>query len=358
VWWVDWKLKTGDGLHLRMTVPSAQAMEVNLCDGTSPAGGRPYEMKWIMMHKKGNKPVRSQVLSILEPYMNEPVIREVLPLKLSGDDEAGFASVGCVLRLAHRTDTILASADPAVERPVEGDLTFAGRFGFYAEKDGVPVAMSLIGGTTLRKGEFGITLESPEYRAKITQVDRVTETVTVSPAPPSPEALAGNYIYITNPVRRSAYKVLEARAVPGGADLGLDLDSRIGTGRVAGVEDYRVKTSTSFVLQGYRYYLGARLVNADRTAEYRITGVASENAAMIDPEVHPEAKADQLAQEFAEGTWFEVYDYGVGDEVVWPYAVSVTRTGPNLYAVTAPVEVTMTLPANYRWEQVVGETPR
>ena len=48
-WWADWKLNTGDGLHLRLTVPSADGAEVNVCDGRSPAGG-PYEMKWIMLH--------------------------------------------------------------------------------------------------------------------------------------------------------------------------------------------------------------------------------------------------------------------------------------------------------------------
>ena len=38
-WSADWKLKTGDGLHLRLTVASADGAEVNLCDGSSPAGG-------------------------------------------------------------------------------------------------------------------------------------------------------------------------------------------------------------------------------------------------------------------------------------------------------------------------------
>ena len=361
VWWADWKLKTGEGLHLRLTVPSAEGMEVNLCDGTSPAGGKPYEMKWILLHRQGEKPVRSQVLSLLEPYFGEPLIQEVVPLKLSGEDEAGFPALGCRVRLQGRTasgvelprtDFLMASADPTVERTFPSErLTFAGRFGFYAERDGVPEAMALIGGTTLRRGEFGLALESPEYRASIVQVDRATETITVAPAPPSPEALVGRFIYLTNPVRRSAYKVLAARPVPGGAELRLDLDSHIGTGQVAGVEDYRVKTPTPFVLQGFRYYLGARLVNADRTAEYRITEVASGNAALIDPEIHPEATADRLAREFPEGSWFEVYDYGVGDEVVCPHVASVTRIGPTTYQVTTTGKVTLRLPAGYEWQQ-------
>ncbi|MBI3923495.1 MAG: hypothetical protein HY318_18900, partial [Armatimonadetes bacterium] len=332
VWSADWKLKSGDGLHLRLTVPCAEGVEVNICDGTSPAGGKPYEMKWIMLHNKGTKPVKTQVLSLLEPYMNDPIIREARPLKLSGDDEAGFAPMGCVLRLADRTDTILASADPSVERTAHGGLSFAGRFGFYSEgRDGSPVSMSLVGGTILSKGKFGIKLDSPEYRSKILKADRTTDTITVSPAPPSLSALVGQFIYITNPVRRVAAKVLEANAVPGGVLLRLNLDSRIGTGRVTGTQDYRVNTSTPFELQGYRYYLGARIVNADRSAEYRISEVVGAQGAVIDDKAHPEAKADKLANEFPTGTWFEVYDYGVGDEVVFPHRVSVTRNGPNMY---------------------------
>jgi hypothetical protein len=263
---------------------------------------------------------------------------------LSGDDEAGFASAGCVLRLADRTDTLFASADPAVKRTAPGGFAFAGRFGFYSEKDGEPLAMSLVGGTILTKGEFGIRMDQPEYRAKIAKVDRATETITVSPAPPHPRALVGARIFITNAVRRVAYKVLEARKVSGGVELRLEGDPGIGTGRVTGVEDYKVRTETPFVLQGFRYYLGARLVNADRSAEYRITEVSSKNAALVDREVHPDAKAAKLSREFPADSWFEVHDYGVGDEVAWPYAVSVRRVAPKLYQVAAPVPVKLLLP--------------
>jgi hypothetical protein len=351
VWSADWKLKTGGGLHLRLTVPSAEGAEVNICDGTSPAGGKPYEMKWIMLHNKSAKPAKTQVVSLIEPYLNEPIIREAQPLKLSGDDEAGFGAAGCVLRLADRTDTLLAAADPAVKRSAAGDLKFAGRFGFYSEQDGLPVAMSLVSGTELTKGKFGIRLDKPEYRAKIIKVDRATETITVSPPPPKPSAMAGAYVYVTNPVRRSAHKVLEARPVSEGIALRLDLDSRIGNGRVTGVENYRVNTSTSFVLQGFRYYLGARLVNADRSAEYRITEVATRRTAFIDKQHHPDAKAAKLAKEFPIGTWFDVYDYGVGDEVVWPYTVSVHRVAPTLYHVAAPVPVQVSLPEGWKIER-------
>jgi len=350
-WSADWKLKTGDGLHMRLTVLQAAGAgadpapaSVNITDGTAPAGGNPYEMKWIMLHNAGESPARTQVLSLMETYLGEPVIRDARPLALSGEDEAGFEAAACQVQLADRTDTIFASADPTVERSAEGGFRFAGRFGLYAERDGEPVAMSLVGGTVLRKGDFGIVADAAEYRGKITGVDREAPSITVSPAPPNVGAMVGAHIFITNSVRRVGCKVVDATQRGDAVEIRLDMDPCIGVGKVTGAEDFRVLTDTPFRLQGYEYYEGARLTNADGTAEYRINEVRSGVAAMIDAALHPEATPDRLATEFAEGTWFNVYDCGIGDEVVWPYAISVERTGEGAYRVTAPVEVRVSLP--------------
>ncbi|MBN1676084.1 MAG: hypothetical protein JXR37_33880 [Kiritimatiellae bacterium] len=350
VWSADWALKKGDGLHLRLTTVDASGADVAICDGTSPAGGDPYEMKWIMLNRKGEAPLKTQVLSLIEPYVETPIIRGANLLKLSGADEAGFAASACVVRLAEFTDTILASADPSVARSAEGGLQFAGRFGLWRERDGRPVAMVLVGGTTLAKGAFGIATQAPEYRGRITKIDREKEAVLVSPAPPKLEAIVGATVFVTGPVRRSAYTVLEARSTADGAALRLDLDSRIGTGPVTRAEDFLVRSPVHFPLQGKRYYHGARLVNAERNAEYRLAGLRSGEGATIDRGAHPEATAEKLAREFHKDTWFDIYDYGLGDEVVWPYAISVTETKPQVYKVSAPVPVDVKLPEGCRLE--------
>jgi len=343
-WHADWKLKTGEGLHLRLTVPEARGTEVAICDGTSPAGGNPYEMKWVMLHKTAAEPVQTQVLSLIEPYRGEPAIRRATALALSGDDEAGFTASGCTVELEGRTDTLFASASPDVMRQAEGGFRFAGRFGLYAEQEGEPVAMVLVGGTELSKGGFGVTADSAEFRGTITAVDRGAETITVSPAPPGIEAMVGETIFTTNPYRRSAQKVLRAEAVPDGVRLHLDLDSRIGTGRVTGVEDFKVATATEFPLNRYRYYHGARLLNHDGSAEYRIDDVRSQSGAAIDRAAHPDALQATLQQQFPPDSWFEVYDFGVGDEVVWPYSISVKRVRRGVYEVQSPVAVKLQLP--------------
>lgn len=358
-WSADWALKNADGLHLRLTVPEAKGAEVVLCDGRSPAGGSPYEMKWVLIHRQGRAPVKTQVLSIIEPYVETPVIREARSLKLSGEDESGFTASGCVLHLADRTDTHLFAGDVSHEHRAERGLRFQGRYGFLSEQGGVPIALSLVAGTRLTRGKIGIRLSEAVFAGIITRVDRPSETITVAPGwkgagssvPFDPAAIVGATIFIGSGDRSSAYRVLAARAVPEGLELRLDQDSRIGTGRVTGVEEFEVKTATPFPLHRFRYYEGARLVNADRTAEYRLIEVRSERAALIDRAEHPRLTRARLAREFPAGIWFDVYDYGVGDRVTWSYAVSITRTSEGIYRVESPVPVRVTLPPGCRVEE-------
>ena len=85
------------------------------------------------------------------------------------------------------------------------------------------------------------------------------------------------------------------------------------------------------------------MANAAGDAEYRILGIA--DGAFVDTAVHPEVSAEKLAGEFPPGTWFSVYDYGVGDEVILPHVVSVSRTGAGVVLqVTTTDDVTLSLP--------------
>jgi hypothetical protein len=301
-------------------------------------------MKWIMLHNQAEAPARTQVVSLIEPHFGTPAVSDVRLLPLSGDDEQGFAARGCEVRLADHTDTVLYSADPAIERTAEGDIHFAGRFGFYREQDGTPLAISLVGGTRLAKGRFGITLDSGEYRGKIVQADRAAGTITVEPAPPEPNAMLGAEVFITNPNRRIACRVLDVEPVAQGVRLQLNWDSRIGVGRSTGAADHRVQTDTPFTLQRFRYYHGARIANADGSAEYSILDARGGRAVILDHNVHPDATADKLSQSFPPESWFEIHDYGVGDDVVWPYCVRVMLQRPGQYRVAAPVPVKVELP--------------
>ena len=348
-WSIDWKFKTDNNVHLRLTVVDAAGsdspVEVNIADGTSPAGGNPYEMKWVMLNNHGEAPTQTRVLSIVEPYLEQPAIQQARQLKLTSPVPSD--ATACQLQLPSRLDTVFCATDPAIEHTANGGFRFSGRFGHYSEKDGKPISLSLIGGTRLGKGNCEITLNSPEFRAQIIAVDRQTETITIAPAPPSPESLTNSIVFITSQNRRVAYKVLKATRAGDNAQLELAADSRIGVGRARSTTDFHVATSTPFVLHGFGYYDGARIVNSDNTAEYRINQIHSARDVMIDRLAHPKAKADKLAAEFPPRTWFSIYDYGVGDQISWPYTATVTFNPDGTHQITssAPAsDVTVRVP--------------
>lgn len=348
-WTATWQLR-GDNaptmrLHmLRAATATGEPLQVHITDGTAPSGGRPYEMKWLMLKAEGEAPLRCQVFNIMQVYRGEPTVASAQPLELSGADEEGLPAVACRLELGERTDHIFIASDAHTERRAEGGFTFAGRFGLWAERDGRPVAISLVGGTVLERNGVGIRAEQAEYRARIVAVDHEAHTVTISPAPPNPTALVGRFVHITNDARRVGYQVLGAEAVPEGVRLSLSNDSFIGTGRVTGTADFKVLTDTPFVLHNWGYYHGARLVNADGSAEYRINEVRSGKFALIDPNLHPQATGARLAEQFATDTWFRVYDYGVGDEVVWPNVVSLVALDDHRLQLTGAGPISVSIP--------------
>jgi hypothetical protein len=344
VWSADWELEDSDGLHFRMTVPPVDGAQVIICDGQSPAGASPYEMKWVLLNKEADAPVATQVANIMELYRGNPVVKSVSPLEVSGSDESDFPAYGLVVELNNgRVDTIFASSDGTTTRTAPGGFEFAGRFGLFSEENGEVTHISLLGGTQLTRDGVGVQLAAAEYRAQITATDRKGCSITVSPAPANPGSLEGKYIHIVNEHRRLVQKVERVETIEDAVVLHLEFDPLVGIGQISGHDAGLVKTSTPFHLRGMRYYHGARVGNAAGDVEYRIDGIAG--GAFVDATVHGEVSAERLAAEFPIDTWFNVYDYGVGDEVVLPHVVSVSRTGQAaVFQVATTDDVTLSLP--------------
>jgi hypothetical protein len=325
VWSADWALKGADGLHFRLTLADSGGSQAIVCDGKSPAGSSPYEMKWVLLHRAGEAPVKSQAVSLMELYRGQPLVKSVRKLAISPADEAGFPAVALAVSLQDRDDYIFVSSDGSVERTVEGGFAFAGRFGYFSQKKDGESRLALVGGSRLTRNGAGIKSAGPgEYRGRIAAVDRAQGKVTIAPAPADPESLTGKILYITNPSRRLALKVESVRRTAGGLELAFATDSRIGTGKVTGVDGRNILTDTRFYVGGFRYYHGARLTNASGTAEYYAADAVNKKYAQIDPVFHPSVDPAKLATEFPVGSWFEIYDYGVGDEVSWPMVTEAT----------------------------------
>jgi hypothetical protein len=326
-WSADWALRGADGLHFRLTVPPGEGEnQVAVCDGRSPAGGSPYEMKWLMRQAASETPLSASFASVMELYRGAPLIQSVRRLELSGDGVKEAGARCYEITLAGRRDTIFHSTDAGRTFSAPGGFEFAGRFGLYREAaDGQPLSASLVGGTRLVCSGIGLVLASPGGRARIEAVDRVGATLTVAVPRAEMAPFAGRIVHVTNPFRRVSLHVVGVTGDAQSATLTLEFDPCVGIGQSQGAADGRVLTGTRFPLRGFRYYHGARIASADGSAEFPVKGIQSAGFVLLD-EAPGTAKAD-LERAFPAGSWFSIYDYGVGDWLEWTHVATLQLAG-------------------------------
>jgi hypothetical protein len=328
-WSADWALRGAEGLRFRLTVPPGEAEnEVAVCDGRSPAGGSPYEMKWLMRHAVGGGPLKAGFVSVMELYRGTPLIHSVRRLELSGDGVGGAGARCYEILIGDRRDVIFHSTDAGRSCGAAGGFEFAGRFGLYRETaDGKPLSVSLVGGTRLVRNGLGLTLPNPGGRARIEAVDRTAATITVAVPKAELETFVGRAVQIANPYRRVSLQVVGVTGDERQATLTLEFDPCIGSGLSKGAADGRVLTDTHFPLRGCRYYHGARVAPASGSAEFPVAGIQSGGFVLLGSEgAALPAKAD-LEQAFPAGSWFSLYDYGVGDWLEWTHVATMELAG-------------------------------
>lgn len=318
-WSADWVLRESSGLHLGLHVAETDGAETIVCDGRSPAGASPYELKFLLMHKTAQPPATATFASVIQLWREQPVVRGVRRLALAGPEDG----VALEVQLADGRDVVFSSPSGEGEWQTEDGIVFSGRFGLWRERGGQGVAAALVGGTRLERGGVGCRTERGWESAKIVAVDREQVEIRLDRVVPGPP-LVGRVVHVTNPYRRVSLRVEGARDEAGATVLSLEFDPCIGTGRVAGTEPDRVLTTTPFRLAGFRYYHGARLVNADGNAEQQVSGVSSGRFVLLLPGADPGA----VAAGFPPGSWFRLYDYGAGDEVTWPVVASYAESQP------------------------------
>ncbi|MCK5805358.1 MAG: hypothetical protein KAI66_21185, partial [Lentisphaeria bacterium] len=185
-----WKLKGADGLQFRTTVVDADGAEAIVCDGKSPAGASPYEMKWLLLHHKPaeGKAITSRFATLMELYRDQPVIRSATPLRISGSPDA----VAMKIELETRTDYLFAAIDADTLHTIDGGFEFAGRFGLYSESpEGALCNTVLVGGTRLTRNGLGIVQKRGSEQFRIAAVDRSKREIVLDGAIPKPEILIG-----------------------------------------------------------------------------------------------------------------------------------------------------------------------
>ncbi len=334
-WSADWLLKCKK-IGLRMTMPGGSAREVIIADGVPEAApGNPDRMEYVLAR---NDTGASTFVSVIEPYKEKPSVRRVMTL------EPDFAFPGelAAVRVdaGGRTDYLFSRIAGAGSVLFEdGKVEFAGEFGFISEDNSGVTSMTLVNGSVLRKGDHIIHVDAPS-RAKIAAVDYRANTITLDRALPTPTALIGQVVVISNPRHSASFTVKSAETQDNGTVLGFgDISMIEGIGLLKSVDDKAGVVYSSNRLGGYgikwegKTIDGRALVNEAMTDSWQIDAYDSGVWRL---------KSDGPIAEKITGaagkpaSCFYVGEVNAGDEIMLPAIVNVRRDG-NGYSVKATV---------------------
>lgn len=350
-WSANWLLKD-KGLGLKMTMLPGSAREVIVADGVAePAPGNPDKMEYVLAR---NDTGSSAFVSVIEPYKGKPAIRRVG--RLQPDGQARDDLVAVRVDVKGRRDYLFSALDASREARF-GDIEFAGAFGAISEDNSGVISMFLVNGSILRKGDFALRVNREVLNsrtagvsmggAKVASVDYKANTITLDRAVPMAGTLVGQVVVISNPRHSASFTVRTARTEAGRTVLGFgDISMIEGIGILKSVDDAAKTVQSSNRLGGYgmkwdgRLIPGRALVNESLTDSWPIVD--------YDSGVWRVAASESIAAKIATtdgrpSRVFYVGEVNVGDDVMLPAIVSVTRNGEGEYDVraTVPCEVSL-----------------
>ena len=258
----------------------------------------------------------SEFVSLWQPYQGEPFIKELERLPVEGAEPNEFQPVVVQVTLAGgQVDTFFYSQQPCALLHC-GDFQFRGSFGYWSELEGKLRAVHLVNGGCLTKGSEGFSDMPDPFRAKITAVDYVDNTIELDESLPDDDDLAGQLIYIRSGRHRTAYHIAEA--LPSRKTIRLDHNAIIYRSKLIEIaEDGHhivceipppIEAAGEFKAG---YYDGATLTGEDFKASHRVERVDEDRIYFNSPvreQDFPDTNGDGRRM-------VSIYDFGQGDEV-------------------------------------------
>ncbi|OGV68591.1 MAG: hypothetical protein A3K19_11545 [Lentisphaerae bacterium RIFOXYB12_FULL_65_16] len=343
-----WAPETAAPIHLRLNFVPMAEVELIRADGGAPIAPDKDVLQWAFQHAAGEPGLRSQFVTLLEPYRESRLIRGIRRLEVTGADPSGYAPVALEVAFADGRDLLLATGDVQGEVKGEG-FRLLGRFGVIRERNGQVIEMHLTEGTLLEYGERRVTLPAAPPRGKIVAVTRGQREITIEGALGDPAALAGRRLMIDNHGERvSSYTICKAEpAGEGRTRLTLDSNGVLSEGLAVGYEDGVIlngpKVNLPFAglvkMQDGRldysdcFHSGGHMENGTPGVSLKVRGVigfpyqAWANLHIAGTNhVHLAEKvpADTLKKQFEAQPEFAIYEYGVGDDVSVGQSAHVT----------------------------------
>ncbi|NPV47270.1 MAG: hypothetical protein HPY69_09945 [Armatimonadetes bacterium] len=194
------RIRDGHGPHLRLHALNP-CDEVALASGQPPQNhtGNPKSLRYLIQSRFGEN-LRSQFVSVLEPYDTTPFIRSVRALAVE-TDAAPDTVVAVEVQLADgRSDMLICCEQPSRVR-IAADTEFYGLYGMVRRQGDRVTALRLTGGTLLRAGNVSVTCRVAAWTGVVREVDvsdPADNGVILDPPLPPDAVVEGQPIHFAN----------------------------------------------------------------------------------------------------------------------------------------------------------------
>lgn len=199
--WIDWKiyeqsrLENKREVHMRL-YNRTQLNEVALVDG-KPSRGVPDRIRYSVRSRFG-KNLNTQFISLIEPYMNNPFIKQVRVIERVENEQEPFAVAIEITLVDNRRDILLVREEPGQWKT--GEFYLDGRIALIRfNKTGKVEKIVAIAAEEVRAGKVSVKLEPAVYKGTLVSYDDSDpRNVLLILSDPVLEDVVGQYIIFDN----------------------------------------------------------------------------------------------------------------------------------------------------------------
>ena len=338
-WGARWS-KTDENLHLRMTMLTRDVHEVVRADAEPQLGPRtPESMPYVLAFRRGDDPLASQFVSVIEPYQGASTLGAMRRLDTRGTKHA----VAVEIETDAGTHTVLSNLQSTDELH-DDHLRFRGEAAMVHESRGALqslVAVNVRELTTpqmsLRAGEL--------HEGRVRAVSYSSNTITLDRKIDRADMLVGSVIILDSGRHRTSYEITDVSDARGLTTLHFGhVPMIVGVGKVSDVDARagKVTTSTSFgrfCVDGAAH-AGRRLLSHDRKTAFQIEGANTKTFRLRDAHErlpHVFDPDDDAKRRF----W--IADVGVNDQWSIPAVVTATRSPNGQWQVRSSTALQLTI---------------
>ncbi|MEA3402778.1 MAG: heparinase II/III family protein [Armatimonadota bacterium] len=316
---IDYALGDEADTHVRLHQFPEAGASLALATGRPPSQPDAYRVRYSLLTRAGEAPLRGRYLTVVEPYLRQPALSQCSRLagREFGEPQA--------LRISHDRGADLLLLLPEAGREISGaGVEFRGRAALVRFAGGEPVAVTAYEFSHLDGPGFSLRADALAIEGEIAACDYAEQTVT-APGLPADERLVGQHVRIFNDLHSTMHRIVEVAQGRDGTRLQLSTSALRHEGWVAGVGQASVRDGAPSPWALGTFLAGTRLVNEDGTRSWTVRDAAggwhsapsgTRISLVPGPQVNAELLDKALVDANGDGSaGFRLCEYGAGDRL-------------------------------------------